>query len=280
MTVLAAKPTSTIGVEPGKAPLPQSMIERLTLILDVFDTPKTRMTLEQVSRATGLPRSTTHRILDQLVQLEWLAHSSSGYGLGGRSLRLGCGGSVNMQLRSAAAPYLHSLSVRTGMVAELAVLEGAQICFLDKLGGAFAAQVPSQVGAKVFAHRTCAGRAMLAWLPAEEVEALIGIEGSAANGDGDRVLALHHQLSRVRARHGLTFDRGELVDGLATVAVAVRDAEGPVGAVSLVGPEDVPLERVAPLVVEAARAISAELFPDLQPSQSRRGRRWTPRLAG
>ena len=54
--------------------LPPSMVERMTLILEAFDSPTRRLTLEQVSQRTTLPRSTAHRILDQLVRLDWLEH--------------------------------------------------------------------------------------------------------------------------------------------------------------------------------------------------------------
>src|SRR3546814_16751343 len=85
--------------------LPPSMVERMTLILDAFRGPTTRLTLEQVARATHLPRSTAHRILDQLVKLSWLEHTSFGYALGSRSLKLGdAGARGSNDMRAAAAP--------------------------------------------------------------------------------------------------------------------------------------------------------------------------------
>src|SRR5699024_5813688 len=62
--------------------LPPSMVERMTLILDSFDGRRDRLTLEDVARRTELPRSTTHRIVDQLVRLRWLPRTAAGYALG------------------------------------------------------------------------------------------------------------------------------------------------------------------------------------------------------
>jgi DNA-binding IclR family transcriptional regulator len=115
--------------------LPPSMVERLTLILDEFESRATRLTLEDVARRTHLPRSTAHRILDQLVQLCWLEHTAFGYRLGSRALGLGGRDNGHGEIRGAAAPLLHELQIKTGMVVHLAILDGAQVHYLDKVGG-------------------------------------------------------------------------------------------------------------------------------------------------
>jgi DNA-binding IclR family transcriptional regulator len=241
------------------------MVERMTLILDAFTSSSTRLTLEQVARVTHLPRSTAHRILDQLVRLEWLSHSSFGYALGSRSLGLGGNGDNHLELREAAAAPLHELQVRTGLVVHLAVLDAAQVRYLDKVGGRFATAVPSRVGGRAPAHCTALGKAMLAWMPAEDVEELVlptlGRQTSRTICD---VITLHQELTRIRARHGLSFERGECFSEIACVAAAIRGPEGPVAAISLVGDADTPLERVAPLVLDAARKSSQRLFPAFQ----------------
>ena len=65
-TMTTAQPTNA----QAKKDLPPSMIERMTLILDAFDGRAARLTLEEVVCRTQLPRSTVHRILDQLVKLD------------------------------------------------------------------------------------------------------------------------------------------------------------------------------------------------------------------
>ena len=287
--------TPDAGVErPG---LPPSMVERMTLILDAFDSPSTRLTLEQVARVTHLPRSTAHRILDQLVRLEWLSHSTFGYALGARSLGLGGAGGGHLELREAAAAALHELQVRTGLVVHLAVLDGPAVRYLDKVGGRFASAVPSRVGGRAPAHCTALGKAMLAWLPAEEVESqVVPALGRQTSRTICDTATLHQELSRIRARNGLSFERGECFAEISCVAAAVRGPEGPVGAISLVGDARTPLERVAPLVVAAARQVTAELFPSLRvdadrspgPAVRRQGRRsagavdgsWSPQALG
>ncbi|WP_020660562.1 IclR family transcriptional regulator [Amycolatopsis benzoatilytica] len=245
--------------------LPPSMVERMTLILDAFDTPSTRLTLEQVARTTRLPRSTAHRILDQLVRLEWLSHSAFGYALGARALNLGGTGGNHLELREATAAVLHELQLRTGMVAHLAILDGSDVRYLDKVGGRFAATVPSRVGGRAPAQCTALGKAMLAWLPAEQVEdRIMPVLGRQTSRTICDLATLHRELGRIRDRNGLAFERGECFSDISCVAAAIRGPEGPEAAISLVGDAHTALERVAPLVVIAARQVTQELYPMLR----------------
>ncbi|MFJ9710360.1 IclR family transcriptional regulator [Streptomyces sp. NPDC101234] len=252
------------------------MMERVTLIMDLFERPQTRLTLEAVSRRTQLPRSTTHRILDQLVRLDWLRHTAAGYTLGTRALGLGGREIGHSALRAAAAPHLLDLAVRTRMVVHLAVLDGPEIYYLDKVGGRAAVDIPSQVGGRAVAHCTGLGKAMLAWLSPEDIDARYTqvIERRTPHSIG-RLDQLHRELALVRRRNGLAIDRGECFPDLGCVGLALRGPEGPLGAISVVGDGRSALELVAPLVVEAVRAVSEELLTTPQP-----GRRDVPSLVG
>ncbi len=258
-------PHSSIPDDAAKKDVPPSMVERMTLILDAFDGRVSRLTLEEVACRTKLPRSTVHRILDQLVRLNWVDHASFGYCLGRRSIGLGGGDNNHSQLRAAAAPVLHDLHVRTGMVVHLTVLDGGMSVYLDKLGGRAAASIPTRVGGRVPAHSTAGGKAMLAWVDAEEVDRLLGerLDRNTDNTISD-VATLHRELNRIRQRRGLAFERGESVRGLGCVGASVRTAEGPVAGISLCGDAaSVQLERVAPLVAHAAREITRTIYPEL-----------------
>nr|WP_238558943.1 IclR family transcriptional regulator [Rhodococcus rhodnii] len=241
------------------------MVERVTLILDSFDAPTTRLTLEEVSCRAGLPRSTVHRILDQLVKLDWIEHASFGYCLGRRSLGFGADPDGHARIREAAAPVLHTLHMRTGLVVHLSVLDGGDGVYLDKIGGKLAAALPSRVGGRVPAHATACGKALLAWLDPESVDDLYRHEyprRATERTIGD-VSLLHQELGRIRRRHGVAFERDEAVRGVSCVGVAVRGHDGPVASISLAGrTQEVHLERVAPIVAEAARDVTGALFPE------------------
>src|SRR5690606_33772383 len=114
------------------------------------------------------------------------------------SLKLGDAGDRGTNdLRAEAAPMLHDLMVRTGLVVHLAVLDEGQVHYLDKMGGRFAGGVPSRVGGRAPAHSTALGKAMLAWLEPETVDALVGdaLARSTRQTIGD-LSTLHQELHR------------------------------------------------------------------------------------
>ncbi|QDQ99070.1 IclR family transcriptional regulator [Tomitella fengzijianii] len=264
--------------------MPPSMVERMTLILDAFERRSSRLNLEEVAQRTRLPRSTAHRILDQLVKLDWLDHGSLGYGLGRRALGFGDSGNNHAELRSVANPYLHELHMRTGMVVHLSALDGADEIFLDKIGGRFAGKLASKVGGRCGAHWNSGGRAMLAALTPEEVDDLVGERIRAHRGEeGWSLPELHQELNRIRQHYGLSIDRsGRRSMGLISVGAAIVGPEGPEAAVCLCPPSNaVPLERYAPLVLATTREISNEMYPELQRLAGQRGgRSGAPRVAG
>lgn len=268
----------------AKRELPASMVERMTLILDAFDGGASRLTLEEVACRTGLPRSTVHRILDQMVRLDWVDHASFGYCLGRRAKSLSNGDNGHTRIREAAAQLLHELHLKTGMVVHLAVLDHGDCLYLDKLGGQLAATLTSRVGGRAPAYTTACGKAILAGLAPEQIDALYGPHLERRT---DRTIAdlatLHQELNRIRQRRGLAFENGEAMAGMACVGAAVRSPEAPVAGISLCGPARPGLlERVAPLVADVARDVSRILYPELgTPRRSRRtsdtpAQSWSP----
>jgi DNA-binding IclR family transcriptional regulator len=237
--------------------LPPSMVERMTLIMEAFGGPQSRLTLEEVTVSTRLPRSTTHRILEQLVRLGWLDHRGRDYALGQRALGLGGREVGQSALRANAFPLLQELATRTEMVVHLVALEGADVYYLDKLGRSGIVDVPSRVGGRAPAHCTAAGKSMLAWLSPEQVDDLFprGMCGRTPRSIID-LGVLHQELRRIRTRNGLAFERGECSAQVSCVGAAVRGPDGPIGAISLAGDVHAGLERVAPLVLNAAHAVS------------------------
>lgn len=264
------------------APTPArpSVLERVTEILNVFMLGSERVTLDDITDHTGLPRSTAFRLLGQLVDLHWLEHDRSGYRIGPRWQWIGTRFENNSALRSAASPVINDLFAATGAVVHLGVLEGAWVHYLDKLGGTAARTVDSQVGARIEATRSTIGRAILAQLVPETVDALLRLPtpaqrrrstdlvGSpAATSTGDR---LHDDLIAVRRRAGLAFQRSTgSGPQLYAVGAPVLGPQGPVGGISVALTSD-QVDRLAPLVLKAVRTTSETLFPGWSPGTRNR----------
>lgn len=264
MSVVASAPARWSSIPVNIQPI--SMAARMTLIMEAFEPFSVRLLLDEITQRTQLPRSTTHRILDQLVQFGWLDHTSEGYGMGWRTMKYRSHDSVTSRIRAEAAPLLHDLQVRTGMVVHLAVLDGAEIRYLDKLGGRSAVTIPSRVGGSNLAHATALGKSMLAWMDPEELDELFedGLPQTTRNTINDTQM-LYAELSRVRRRGGLAYESGESFEGVACVAAAIRGRREPLASISLVGRAQDPLERLAPLVLEAARQVSEALLSPTHP---------------
>jgi DNA-binding IclR family transcriptional regulator len=242
---------------------PVSMIERMTLLLDLFGAGTPRLTLAELSDRSGLPRSTTHRILDQLVALRWLEHSGTSYVLGLRSLEIGGLAVAHHEVRKVAAPLLAELHQRTGAVASLAVLDRKDVVFVDRHGRGLSSDGVTRIGGRAPAHATAVGKAMLAWVDERSLASMYSDRlGSRTHHTLVTFEALRQDLALVRSRHGLAFDREELTPGSVAVAVAIRGAGRASGAIQLAGdPRKVSLERLAPYVQEAARKASRVLHP-------------------
>lgn len=243
-------------------PAPNTMIERMTLILDAFDSATPMLSLLELAERTGLPRSTLHRILDQMIRLRWLAHSAGGYRLGMRTLELGGLAAGHSEIRDVVGPLLHELCRRTGFVGHLAVLDGREVVFLDKVGGRFAANLPTRLGGRLPAHTTAVGKAILASLDPHHIDATYRARLPVRTPRSIRTVAgLHNELAQIRRRHGVAMDNQESLTGISCVAAPLRGRGPATAALSLSGDtQAMDLGQLAPVVLEVAREAGHALF--------------------
>jgi DNA-binding IclR family transcriptional regulator len=213
---------------------PTAVIDRISLVLDAFEGPG-RLTLAQIVRRTGLPRSSAHRMLDRLVQLRWLRRSGRDYELGMRLVELGSLAVHQDRLVRAAAPLLGELHRATGLVVHLAVLDGPDVVYLEKVGDRMIAAIPTRVGGRQPAHCTAVGKAILAY---RDEDAAVDLQSRKTKYSIASTSQLAVELAKVRA-HGIAFEREESLLGFGCVAAPIGgpgDAAEPIAAVSVCGP--------------------------------------------
>ena len=250
---------------------PSSMVDRVVLILSVFERSSEALTAGQVSVRSGIPRSSVQRILQQLVSARWLKRHDDGYALGLRMFEIGSLVAHRSRITSAARPFIHELADRTGQVVHLAVLDQQDVVYLDKVGSAvadraFADTLPSRVGGRLPAHCTAVGKALLAYSPQATVNEYL------ATGLRRRTLAslatpaaLEAAIAGIRGA-GYSTERDEAVPGVACVAAPVRSFDEVVAAVSVCGPGDqVRAKELRPLVMWTAAEISRSLMKAASP---------------
>ncbi|WP_273733295.1 IclR family transcriptional regulator [Mycolicibacterium septicum] len=219
----------TVAIEKA-GETPSAVIDRVSLVLDVFDGPG-RLTLAEIVRRTGLPRSSAHRILERLVQLRWLRRDGRDYELGMRLVELGSLALHQDRIHRAAIPLLRDLHRATGLVVHLAVLDGSDVVYLEKIGGQMVAAIPTRIGGRQPAHCTAVGKAILADNPPAQIDLAPGRTRFSISNE--RQFAA--ELAKVRA-HGVAFEREESLVGFGCVAAPIGPVGAAVAAVSVCGP--------------------------------------------
>ncbi|GII20953.1 IclR family transcriptional regulator [Planosporangium mesophilum] len=222
--------------------------------------------LSRVAQVTGLPISTVHRILRELVSQGWVREGEErDYMLGPGLLRLAGCAADDSDLARAARPALRALGERSGFTIHFGARQGDEAVYVDKFEGRGAYGMRSRVGATLPLHSTAIGKAILAALPVDEVRRIAARTGLPRRMP--RTLAtteaLLANLATVRAR-GWALDDEENTARVRCVGAVVVDHRGePIGAVSVSGLSvdlgRVQVARLAPMVVHTAREVSAAL---------------------
>jgi DNA-binding IclR family transcriptional regulator len=239
----------------------ESVAGRISMLIGAFDAASPTLSLSQLTERTGLPKSTVHRMADQLVEFRWFERTAAGYRLGIRFFEVGGLVSSRTQLRERALPYLQELQHTTRHSVHLGILDGADVLILEKLWGLGSPNLPTRVGGRMPAHCTAAGKALLAFAPDKVVDDIIGAGLQRRTGRTIVVPELFRQeLATVRTAHW-AMETEEHVAGLRCVAAPIRGSGRAIAAVSVSGPvHKVEVSRVVPLVRRAATDIWNQLF--------------------
>jgi DNA-binding IclR family transcriptional regulator len=224
------------GEQPAR-PLSPSVLWKAFDVLDAFSHRRRVLTLAEVARHSGLPKSTVHRVLAMLTEVGAVETAPGGYQVGLRMFSLGAV-APEAALREAALPHLGRLHQVTGQVLHLAVLRDGDVVYLEKLLPRGTNLVtPSLVGNRMPATCTGVGKALLAFASSDMAATALGnpLPRRTAQSIGSHE-ELRRELDAIRKR-GHAFDRGEAADGLACVAVPVlAPGAGAVAAVSVAFP--------------------------------------------
>lgn len=231
-------------------------------LLDAFADGSGPANLSELARRVMLPKSTTFRLLGQLVESGFVTRIGNTYQLSMHAFELGSQALEQQTagLREVAAPYLGSLFQNAAFIVNLAVLDGADIVWIDKIQGLRAPRAPSRVGGRMPAAVSALGKTMLAFSSREVVRSAIGENqvirtARAALAPG----LLVNQLNTTR-RTRIAFDHEDSALGLTCVAAPILRGDRPVAAISISGPTGrYQPENLAPLVLRTADRIARAL---------------------
>src|SRR5262245_57034340 len=192
-------------------------IERAVGILNAFSTEQPELGVSASAGQLGLRKSTVHRFLVSLEAGGLVERNprTSRYRLGLRIFELGGLVLQQMNLWDEALPFLEGLVHESGETGHLAVLDGGEAIYIEKVEARRALRIPSAIGRGYPAHATSLGKVLLADLPRERVEQIVAERGLAAFTPHTITdpEALEAELERIRAL-GYAVDNEEYDEGL------------------------------------------------------------------
>jgi IclR family KDG regulon transcriptional repressor len=264
----AGTPPAVVGASPSapRDPLLGS-VRTAARVLRAFSGADTALGVAELARRIGISKSTAHRVLATLAAERLLEQDArtGKYRLGLSLYELGSAVSEHVDLHQAALPVLTTLRHRTGEMVHVAVLDRLEVVYVERLESHHMLPVFRRVGHRLPAHLTSSGKALLAALPRDVLEARL--EGHVLVARTPKTItnrtALLAELDRV-ARRGWASNIEEGQLGVSSVGAPVRGPDGAVmAAVSVVGDvtrlRGAALHQAAALVVEAAAVISGRL---------------------
>ncbi|HVO88108.1 MAG TPA: IclR family transcriptional regulator [Casimicrobiaceae bacterium] len=226
-------------------------------------------TLEELTRASGLPKPTVHRILQLMMRgglVEREVHDKR-YVVGSRVCALSLAVQMRSPRRRERQAILARLVEAIGETCNFTMLDGNEILYLERVETSANVRLHMKAGSRVPLHCTASGKLLLSEMEPAQVSRLLGADPLPRYTERTIVStdALLRELAKIRAS-GVGTDVSEYLDGSVCLAVPVRDARGRLcAAVAVHGPAPrMSLKKgysFLPAMREAAAAIAATLMP-------------------
>ena len=209
--------------ETGPAYPIESVRNALLLLLQLRERPVLRVS--ECAAELGVARSTAHRLLVMLEHYGFLRRdaASRSYRAGDALLSIGLAAISTLDIRDRARPFLHALRDELGETVSLVLLEGRDVRFVDAAEATRALRVGGQVGLRLPAHATSAGKAILAGLTPGQLAELYPddvLPGAPPTTRAELEVALAEVR---RSGHAVAYNESDVEIG----AVGVRIPEGP-----------------------------------------------------
>jgi DNA-binding IclR family transcriptional regulator len=241
---------------------PVSVPAKLLSLLDAYTEGSAAYTLSELSRCTGLPLTTTHRLIGELERWGGLERGDDGrYRIGLRMVEVAALCPRGTGLRDLALPFMQDLYEATHQNVQLAVRDGIDGVYIERIAGRTAVPVRTRIGAHWPLHATGVGLALLACAPPAVQEDVLA---RPLKRFTQRTITDPGQLRRVLAeirRTGVAIsDRQIDLDAYSVGAPVTGPDGGCVAALSIVVAADDPARTTwGPAVRAAAIGISRQL---------------------
>jgi IclR family pca regulon transcriptional regulator len=202
-------------------------LERGLSVLRAFSAERPAMTLSDVARTTGLTRATARRLLLTFEALGYVRSDGRSFELTPRVLDLGYAYVSSLKLPDIAQPFMEALSERVHESVSAAVLDDDEIVYVARVPTKRIMTVAIALGSRLPAASTSMGRALLAELPDDELDAFLSRTTVARATDNTLTEpgALREAILEVR-RLGYAIVDQELELGVRSASTVLRNRRG------------------------------------------------------
>jgi IclR family acetate operon transcriptional repressor len=214
------------------------------------------VTLTEIARELGLPKTTAFRYLQTLAAAGFLRHdvAADRYGIGPRVRMFAQSEKSLSRLRRVAMPEMERLVETFNETVNLAVSSGFDVVYVEMIHGNRTTRTQARIGEHHPIHSTALGKAILAFLPPAERSTLLDWPLGEMTSRTIRSRAtLSRQLAEAQEL-GYSIERQENEEGFSCIGVPIFDTESyPLAALSL----SVPDKRLTSVLPEAVAALEA-----------------------
>ncbi|MFP3918748.1 IclR family transcriptional regulator [Lysinibacillus telephonicus] len=243
-------------------------IERAFIILEHLSEHPNGMQITKLASETGLSKSTVHRLLATLIELQYVKKDmeTDRYYISYRALYLTRNILSNSSLIPAAKPFLEKLANEINETVHLCVEENEEVVYIDKIESNQTIRMYSRIGSRAPMYCTGVGKMLLSGKDDEALREVISriqftkrTEYTILTPDD-----LLQEISAIR-KSGYALDNIENEEGIRCIAAPIYDFSGKIiASFSISGPSTrVTMERIdkelAEKILDASRAISFQL---------------------
>jgi DNA-binding IclR family transcriptional regulator len=229
-------------------------------VLEAFTPADPVLTVTEIARRSGLHVATASRLIAELESHGLLARRDGAVRVGVRMWELAQRASPTLSLREAAMPFLEDLHAVIGQHVQLAVLDGDEVLFVERMSAPNAVVNYTRIAGRLSLHASSSGLVLLAHAPREQQERVLGAPlRRLTPHTPTRPAQVREMLADIR-RQGYALCAGFIHVDAAGVAVPVRDGAGAVvAAIGAVVPNDGNAYVHVPALLAAARGIGRQL---------------------
>jgi len=228
--------------------------------------------MRELVQLTNLSKPTVFRILQTLEKHKFISYEDllNRYSLGIKLFELGGIVSSSLSLRRAASKFLDLLQAKVNHAVLMGVLEGGELMIIDKREGENSSILTLEIGSKRPPHFGMLGKTLMAFLPEEEVDNLLGrypLKKVASRSITDPK-KFKRNLKKIREK-GYSYGNSESLEGVTGIGAPIRNHLGKVVAAvgtafPTFGTNNRKIEKTVQLVTETAKEISMALgFSDI-----------------